>query len=142
MKATELQSFSADGCCHAEGNGEFADRPSGGRQPGRGLGESARLHLWRSVSTRTLQRVPKSSFIQPLIRCRPRNLFRSPSMPSPASRPAVKRPDCPVDENTPVRVKRRRSLAGTQVTLLEQDPESPRSVRVPGEGVNRLHNSS
>uniref|UniRef100_A0A8C7ZUJ4 M-phase inducer phosphatase n=1 Tax=Oryzias sinensis TaxID=183150 RepID=A0A8C7ZUJ4_9TELE len=64
----------------------------------------------------------------PLIRCRPRNLFRSPSMPSPASRPAAKRPDCPVDENTPVRVKRRRSLAGTQVTLLEQDPESPRSA--------------
>uniref|UniRef100_A0A3P9HB63 M-phase inducer phosphatase n=1 Tax=Oryzias latipes TaxID=8090 RepID=A0A3P9HB63_ORYLA len=64
----------------------------------------------------------------PLIRCRPRNLFRSPSMPSPASRPAAKRPDCPVDENTPVRVKRRRSLAGTQVTLLEQDPESPRST--------------
>ncbi|RVE56859.1 hypothetical protein OJAV_G00210360 [Oryzias javanicus] len=63
----------------------------------------------------------------PLIRCRPRNLFRSPSMPSPVSRPAAKRPDCPVDENTPVRVKRRRSLAGTQVTLLEQNPESPRS---------------
>lgn len=62
----------------------------------------------------------------PVIRCRPRNLFRSPSMPSPASRPSVKRPDCPGDENTPARVKRRRSLAGTQVTILEQDPESPR----------------
>ncbi|CAM9324614.1 unnamed protein product [Lampetra planeri] len=61
-----------------------------------------------------------------VIRCRPRNLFRSPSMPSPVSRLSVKRPDCPRDDNTPVKVKRRRSLAGTQVTTLEQDPESPR----------------
>ncbi|XP_037551363.1 M-phase inducer phosphatase 2 [Nematolebias whitei] len=62
----------------------------------------------------------------PVIRCRPRSLFRSPSMPSPVSRPSAKRPDCPADENTPVRVKRRRSLAGTQVTTLEQNTESPR----------------
>lgn len=62
----------------------------------------------------------------PVIRWRPRSLFRSPSMPSPVSRPCAKRPDCPGDENTPIRVKRRRSLAGTQVTNLEQDPESPR----------------
>ncbi|KAM9842866.1 M-phase inducer phosphatase 2 [Aulostomus maculatus] len=62
----------------------------------------------------------------PVIRCRPRSLFRSPSMPSPVSRLSMKRPDCPRDENTPVRVKRRRSVAGTQVTTVEQDPESPR----------------
>nr|XP_020459796.1 M-phase inducer phosphatase 2 isoform X2 [Monopterus albus] len=62
----------------------------------------------------------------PVIRYRPRNLFRSPSMPSPVSRSSVKRPDCPGDENTPVRVKRRRSLAGTQVTSQEQNHESPR----------------
>lgn len=62
----------------------------------------------------------------PVIRCRPRSLFRSPSVPSPVLRPSVKRPDCSRDENTPVRVKRRRSLAGTQVTTLEQNPESPR----------------
>lgn len=62
----------------------------------------------------------------PVIRCRPRSLFRSPSMPSPVSRHSVKRPDCPGDENSPIRVKRRRSLAGTRVSL-EQDPESPRS---------------
>ncbi|KAF7653956.1 hypothetical protein LDENG_00076620 [Lucifuga dentata] len=61
----------------------------------------------------------------PVIHCRPRSLFRSPFTPSPLSRPAVKRPDRPGDENTPVRVKRRRSVAGTQVTSLEQDPESP-----------------
>ncbi len=66
--------------------------------------------------------------LQPVIRCRPRSLFRSPSMPSPVSRLSVKRPDCSRDENTPVRVKRRRSLAGTQVTILEQNPESPRTV--------------
>lgn len=63
----------------------------------------------------------------PIIRCRPRSLFRSPSMPSPVSRPSVKRPDCPGDENTPVRVKRRRSLAGTQVITIEQESESPRT---------------
>ncbi|XP_060938647.1 M-phase inducer phosphatase 2 [Limanda limanda] len=62
----------------------------------------------------------------PVIRCRPRSLFRSPSMPSPLSRPCAKRPDCPGDDVTPVRVKRRRSVAGTQVTSLEQNPESPR----------------
>ncbi|XP_061599803.1 M-phase inducer phosphatase 2 [Cololabis saira] len=62
----------------------------------------------------------------PIIRCRPRNLFRSPSTPSPVSRPSMKRPDCPTDENTPIRVKRRRSVAGSQVTTMEQDPESPR----------------
>ena len=49
-------------------------------------------------------------------------------MPSPVSRPAVKRHDRSGDENTPIRVKRRRSLAGTQVTTMEQDPESPRTV--------------
>ncbi|XP_037833618.1 M-phase inducer phosphatase 2 isoform X2 [Kryptolebias marmoratus] len=62
----------------------------------------------------------------PVIRCRPRNLFRSPSMPSPVSRPSVKRPDCPADENTPIRVKRRRSLAGTQVTTMDRNFDSPR----------------
>ncbi|XP_069567824.1 M-phase inducer phosphatase 2 [Brachyistius frenatus] len=62
----------------------------------------------------------------PVIRCRPRSLFRSSSMTSPVTRPSAKRPDCPGDENTPARVKRRRSLAGTQVTTLEQNPESPR----------------
>ncbi|XP_075963501.1 M-phase inducer phosphatase 2 [Anarhichas minor] len=63
----------------------------------------------------------------PVIRCRPRSLFRSPSMPSPLPpRLCAKRPDCSGDENTPVRVKRRRSVAGTQVTTVEQNPESPR----------------
>lgn len=60
-----------------------------------------------------------------------RNLFRSPSVPSPGSRPCAKRPDCPGDEATPIRVKRRRSLAGSQVTTQEQNPESPRAVSPP-----------
>ncbi|XP_056151888.1 M-phase inducer phosphatase 2 [Lampris incognitus] len=56
----------------------------------------------------------------PVIRCRPRSLFISQSMPSPMARPPMKRADYPRDENTPVRVKRRRSVAGTQ------DTDSPR----------------
>ncbi|XP_010877610.2 M-phase inducer phosphatase 2 [Esox lucius] len=54
-------------------------------------------------------------------RCRPRGLFRSPSMPIHTGRAPLKRPECPRDENTPVRVKRRRSLAGTQVTTDQED---------------------
>uniref|UniRef100_A0A3Q3XRE7 M-phase inducer phosphatase n=1 Tax=Mola mola TaxID=94237 RepID=A0A3Q3XRE7_MOLML len=62
----------------------------------------------------------------PLSRTWPRSLFPSPSMPNPVCRHAVKRPDCPGDENTPVSTKRRRSVAGTQVTTEEQAPEYPR----------------
>lgn len=62
---------------------------------------------------------------------RRRSLFRSPSTPTPVSRPSAKRPDCPSDETTPIRVKRRRSLAGSHVTSQEQNPESPRAVSRP-----------
>ncbi|XP_072533935.1 M-phase inducer phosphatase 2 [Salminus brasiliensis] len=62
------------------------------------------------------------------IRCRPRGLFRSPSMPA-GGRAALKRPDRPRDENTPVRVKRRRSVAGSHVTAMEQDDASPQQVQ-------------
>lgn len=65
----------------------------------------------------------------PVVRCRPRGLFRSPSMPSPGGRVPLKRPERPQDENTPVRVKRRRSLAGTQVALTEQDDVMPQVQR-------------
>ncbi|XP_070971560.1 M-phase inducer phosphatase 2-like isoform X2 [Oncorhynchus clarkii lewisi] len=58
----------------------------------------------------------------PVVRCRPRGLFRSPSMPSQANRTPLKRPQ---DENTPVRVKRRRSLAETHGTTMDQDDSSP-----------------
>lgn len=79
------------------------------------------------ASLLTAPLVGENNADSPVIRCRPRSLFRSPSMPSPVSRLSVKRPDCPGDENTPVQVKRRRSLAGTQVTTTEQEPESPRT---------------
>ncbi|KAL6487353.1 hypothetical protein MHYP_G00039790 [Metynnis hypsauchen] len=62
------------------------------------------------------------------IRCRPRGLFRSPSMPT-GGRAALKRPDRPRDENTPVRVKRRRSVAGSHVTAMEQDDSVPQQVQ-------------
>ncbi|XP_053702012.1 M-phase inducer phosphatase 2 [Synchiropus splendidus] len=67
----------------------------------------------------------------PVIRCRPRSLFRSPSMPSPASRTAMKRSDCTRDENTPVRVKRRRSLAEVQVSSVDMAAESSQMVCSP-----------
>ncbi|XP_051504470.1 M-phase inducer phosphatase 1-like [Myxocyprinus asiaticus] len=65
----------------------------------------------------------------PVIRCRPRGLFRSPSMPSPGGRVPLKRSDRPQDENTPVRVKRRRSLAGTLVSPVEQEDAMSHQVQ-------------
>ncbi|XP_066536007.1 M-phase inducer phosphatase 2 isoform X2 [Hoplias malabaricus] len=62
------------------------------------------------------------------VRCRPRGLFRSPSMPA-GGRAPLKRPDRPQDENTPVRVKRRRSVAGSHVTAMEQDDAFPQQVQ-------------
>ncbi|KAK2809771.1 hypothetical protein Q5P01_000493 [Channa striata] len=62
----------------------------------------------------------------PAIHCRRRSMFASQSMPSPVSRTSVKRPDCPRDGNTPVRVKRGRHVSETHDTILEQNPESPR----------------
>ncbi|KAG9275203.1 M-phase inducer phosphatase 2 [Astyanax mexicanus] len=62
------------------------------------------------------------------VRCRPRGLFRSPSMPV-GGRAALKRPDRPRDENTPVRVKRRRSVAGSNVSPTEQDDSHPQQVQ-------------
>lgn len=58
----------------------------------------------------------------PVVRCRPRGLFRSPSMPSQVGRTPLKRSQ---GENTPVRVKRRRSLAETHGTTADQDHCSP-----------------
>ncbi|XP_053088803.1 M-phase inducer phosphatase 2 isoform X3 [Pangasianodon hypophthalmus] len=62
------------------------------------------------------------------VRCRPRGLFRSPSMPT-GGRAPLKRPDRPRDENTPVRVKRRRSVAGSHVTATEQEDAIPQQVQ-------------
>ncbi|KAM9207926.1 M-phase inducer phosphatase 2-like [Leptosomus discolor] len=52
----------------------------------------------------------------PLVRkeeAEPRQLFRSPSMPSSVIRPILKRIDRPQDRDTPVKTKRRRSMAGS-----------------------------
>lgn len=49
-------------------------------------------------------------------------------MPSALSRPSAKRPDCPGDENTPVRVKRRRSLASSLGSSPQRSPDSPKAV--------------
>lgn len=62
----------------------------------------------------------------PVSRFFPRSLFRSPSMPGTLSRPSAKRHDCSPDENTPVKVKRRRSLAGSLGSSLPQSPDSPK----------------
>ncbi|XP_063301265.1 M-phase inducer phosphatase 3 isoform X2 [Pelobates fuscus] len=53
-------------------------------------------------------------------------LYRSPSMPEKLDRPMLKRPVRPLDDETPVRVKRRRSTNGT---LHEQDEEHNQSRR-------------
>ncbi|XP_045063377.1 M-phase inducer phosphatase 2 [Coregonus clupeaformis] len=58
----------------------------------------------------------------PVVGCRPRGLFRSPSMPSQVGRVPLKRPQ---DQNTPVRVKRQRSLVETRATTMDQDDRSP-----------------
>ncbi|XP_064304839.1 M-phase inducer phosphatase 2 isoform X1 [Phalacrocorax carbo] len=50
---------------------------------------------------------------RPAKRSKCRQLFRSPSMPSSIIRPILKRIDRPQDRDTPVKTKRRRSVAGT-----------------------------
>ncbi|XP_033890548.3 M-phase inducer phosphatase 1-like [Acipenser ruthenus] len=62
-----------------------------------------------------------------LIHSRPRSLFRSPSLPCSATRPALKRPERPRDENTPVKIKRRKSLAGS--VAREEDKEEDAQVK-------------
>ncbi|XP_057714496.1 M-phase inducer phosphatase 2 [Corythoichthys intestinalis] len=69
----------------------------------------------------------------PVIRWRPRSLFRSPSAPGPStSRACAKRPDCPDDDNMPMQIKRRRSLSGSRA---EADDaaivDSPATTRSP-----------
>ncbi|NXG45177.1 MPIP2 phosphatase, partial [Psilopogon haemacephalus] len=51
-----------------------------------------------------------------------RQLFRSPSMPSSIIRPILKRIDRPQDRDTPVRNKRRKSLAGPPSQEAEVEP--------------------
>ncbi|MGH0174796.1 UNVERIFIED_CONTAM: hypothetical protein FKN15_069188 [Acipenser sinensis] len=62
-----------------------------------------------------------------LIHSRPRSLFRSPSLPCSATRPPLKRPERPRDENTPMKIKRRKSLAGS--VAREEDKEEDAQVK-------------
>nr|XP_056711738.1 M-phase inducer phosphatase 2 [Euleptes europaea] len=57
-----------------------------------------------------------------------RRLFRSPSMPSSVIRPILKRLDRPQDRDTPVKTKRRKSLAGSTIPEQAEEPK-PRLVR-------------
>ncbi|XP_077157420.1 M-phase inducer phosphatase 2 [Paroedura picta] len=57
-----------------------------------------------------------------------RRLFRSPSMPSSVIRPILKRLDRPQDRDTPVKTKRRKSLASSTIPEQAEEPK-PRLVR-------------
>ncbi|XP_053112015.1 M-phase inducer phosphatase 2 [Hemicordylus capensis] len=58
-----------------------------------------------------------------------RCLFRSPSVPSSVIRPILKRMDRPQDRETPVKPKRRRSLAGGSSLAEKVDEPKPRLLR-------------
>nr|XP_033809102.1 M-phase inducer phosphatase 2 [Geotrypetes seraphini] len=65
-----------------------------------------------------------------IIRSKCRRLFRSPSLPSRAIRPFLKRMDRPEDDNTPVRSKRRKSITGAAIDeKLEKDEPKMRKGR-------------
>ncbi|XP_075787208.1 M-phase inducer phosphatase 2 isoform X1 [Pelodiscus sinensis] len=53
-----------------------------------------------------------------------RQLFRSPSMPSSVIRPILKRLERPQDRDTPVKPKRRKSLAGSPLAEPVEEPKS------------------
>ncbi|XP_062379058.1 M-phase inducer phosphatase 2 [Sardina pilchardus] len=74
-------------------------------------------------------RQPTEDIGLPLFRCRPRGLFRSPSMPNPQVRAQLKRQER-LDDNTPIRVKRRRSLAGTHFSEEIEQPQQTACAQV------------
>ncbi|KAM6360856.1 M-phase inducer phosphatase 2 isoform 2-T2 [Alca torda] len=61
---------------------------------------------------------------RPAKRSKCRQLFRSPSMPSSVIRPILKRIDRPQDRDTPVKTKRRRSVAGTPSEEAAGEPKA------------------
>ncbi|XP_063192911.1 M-phase inducer phosphatase 2 isoform X2 [Chroicocephalus ridibundus] len=61
---------------------------------------------------------------RPTKRSKCRQLFRSPSMPSSVIRPILKRIDRPQDRDTPVKTKRRRSVAGTPSEEAAAEPKA------------------
>ncbi|XP_039607864.1 M-phase inducer phosphatase 2 [Polypterus senegalus] len=68
-----------------------------------------------SLLTAPLVRKKEEVDNQPIIRGQPRGLFRTPSLPCSITRPALKRPERPHDENSPLKLKRRKSIAGAVV---------------------------
>ncbi|XP_031444539.1 M-phase inducer phosphatase 2 [Phasianus colchicus] len=66
-----------------------------------------------SLLTAPLVRKEEAEPQRPSKRSKCRQLFRSPSMPSSVIRPILKRIERPLSHDTPVKTKRRRSLAGT-----------------------------
>ncbi|XP_034959589.2 M-phase inducer phosphatase 2 [Zootoca vivipara] len=90
-----------------------------------------------------LVRKEDESSLSPLGTGKCRRLFRSPSMPSAVIRPILKRLDRPQDKETPVKSKRRKSLAGGAIEEKEEEPK-PRLVRsrscCPSEIANILDN--
>nr|XP_028600268.1 M-phase inducer phosphatase 2 isoform X2 [Podarcis muralis] len=100
-----------------------------------------------------LVRKEDESSLSPLGTGKCRRLFRSPSMPSAVIRPILKRLDRPQDKETPVKNKRRKSLAGGAIEEKEEEPvihatkaasKGPRLVRsrscCPSEIANILDN--
>ncbi|XP_074680634.1 M-phase inducer phosphatase 2 [Strix aluco] len=67
----------------------------------------------------------------PMKRGKCRQLFRSPSMPSSIIRPILKRIERPQDRDTPIKAKRRRSVAGTGTPseAAAAEPKTPRLLR-------------
>ncbi|XP_042300395.1 M-phase inducer phosphatase 2-like [Sceloporus undulatus] len=69
-----------------------------------------------------LVRKEEESELTPVSTGKCRRLFRSPSMPSSVIRPILKRLDRPQDKDTPVKTKRRKSLAGNTIAEKTEDP--------------------
>uniref|UniRef100_A0A8D0HIW3 Cell division cycle 25B n=1 Tax=Sphenodon punctatus TaxID=8508 RepID=A0A8D0HIW3_SPHPU len=81
-----------------------------------------------SLLTAPLVRKEDEADLKPLIHSKCRRLFRSPSMPSSVLRPILKRLDRPQGKDTPVKSKRRKSLAGTAIEEKAEEPK-PRLSR-------------
>ncbi|XP_061439613.1 M-phase inducer phosphatase 2 [Rhineura floridana] len=75
-----------------------------------------------------MRKEDESSMQTPVEAGKCRRLFRSPSMPSAVIRPILKRLDRPQDRETPVKTKRRKSLAGSTIVEKAEEPK-PRQVR-------------
>lgn len=80
-----------------------------------------------SLLTAPLVKKEEAEPQRPAKRSKCRQLFRSPSMPSSVIRPILKRLERPHDRDTPVKTKRRRSVAGTPGEVAEPKARLMRS---------------